>query len=49
MEFGAGGGDVDYVKYLEGSLNHPNIVKSIMDKKPEIEKEISKLLKKALS
>ncbi len=48
MKFGAGNATVDYVKYLEGGLDRPNIVKSIVQNTEEINKEVTELFRKAI-
>lgn len=49
MEFGAGNSTVDYVKYLEaGRLNRPNIVKSVVENRGKIEKEVQKLFERSI-
>jgi len=48
MKFGAGDATVNYVKYLEGGLNRPNIVKSIVQNTEKINQEVTELFKKAI-
>lgn len=48
MKFGAGNSKVNYVKYLEGGLDRPNIVKSIVQNTDKINMEVTQLFKKAI-
>ena len=50
MEFGAGDQKVDYAKHLENKagLDRPNIVKSVEQRRSEIEREVAQFFVKSL-
>ena len=48
MKFGGGGGNVDYLKYLEGTLFRPNIDRSVLAHKDKLDAAITIEFKRAL-
>ena len=48
MKFGMGNSKINYAKHLEGPLFRPNIVKSVLENKEDIEKKLTRLFKASL-
>ena len=48
MKFGGGDSNVNYLKYLEGTLFRPNIDKSVLEHKSELDRAITVMFKHSL-